>query len=72
MVSDRSCFGCGVEYVRSKSVGYVGARRKMSATLKRTSGCALFREGLRSLVRTRNVVRLLLRYKATVCADTMG
>ena len=36
----------------------------MNATLKRTSGGLLFCEGLRSLARTRKLVRLLLRRKA--------
>ena len=37
-MSSRSCFACGVECVRSKPVEYVGARRTMTAALKRTSG----------------------------------
>ena len=37
-MSNRSCFACGVECVRSKSVGYIGARRTMTVALKRTSG----------------------------------
>ena len=45
-MSNGSFFACGVECVRSKSVGYVGALRTMTAMLKRTSGgCAVF-EGL--------------------------
>ena len=50
-----------MECLRSKSVliGYVGARRKITATLKRTSdGCVV-------LVRA----ALLLRRKATISAD---
>ena len=59
----------GLDCVRSKSVGYEGARRRMTATLKRTSGGVLFCEGLRSLARTRKLGRLLLRRKATIGAD---
>ena len=46
-MSNRSCFACGVECVRSKSVGYVGAHRTVA--LKRTSGAGgvMFCEGLR-------------------------
>ena len=39
-MSNGSCFACGLECVRSKFVRYVGARRTMTATLKRTSGGA--------------------------------
>ena len=31
VVSNRFCFACGVECVRSKSVGYVGARSTILA-----------------------------------------
>ena len=58
--------------VSSKSVGYVGARRTMTNTLKRTSegvGGVFFGRGLRSLARRRKLVRLLLRRKATIAAD---
>ena len=41
----------------------------MTATLKRTSGGVLFCERLRSLARTRKLVRLSLRRKATIGAD---
>ena len=47
-MSNGFCFICGVECVRSKPVGYVGARRTMTGALKRTSGGALFCEELRS------------------------
>ena len=72
MVSNGSCFACRVECVRSKSVGYVGALRTMTAALKRTlgGGGGLFCEaGLHSLASTRKLVRLLPRRKATIGAD---
>ena len=31
VVSNRSCFACGVERERNKRVGYVGARRTMTS-----------------------------------------
>ena len=34
VVSNWSRFACGMECVRSKHVGYVGARRTMAAALK--------------------------------------
>ena len=37
-MSNWSCFACGVECVRIKSMAYIGARRTMTATLKRISG----------------------------------
>ena len=35
VVSNRSCFTCRGECVRSKSVGYEGARRTMTPALKK-------------------------------------
>ena len=57
--------------IRSKPVGYVGARRTMTTTLKGPSWGRgmLFCEELHSLPRTRKLVRLLLRRKATIGAD---
>ena len=69
MVSNGFCFICGVECVRSKPVGCVGARRTMTAALKRTSEGVLFCKGLRSLARTRKLVMLLARRKATIGVD---
>ena len=66
-----SRFACGVECVSSKSVRYVGARRTLTNTLKRTfggGGGVFFVKGLRSLARTRKLIRLLLRRKATIAA----
>ena len=42
-VSNEPCFACGMKCVRSKSVRCVGARRTMTATLKRTrsGGCVV-------------------------------
>ena len=39
--SKRSCFACGMECVRTKPVGYVGALRTMASALKRASGFML-------------------------------
>ena len=36
-MSNRSCLACGMEFVRSEPVGYVGARRTTAAALKRAS-----------------------------------
>ena len=44
-MSNRSCFSCGVECVRIKCVGRVGARRTMT-TAKEPRGGMLFCEGL--------------------------
>ena len=38
VVSNRSCFPCGVECVSSKPVRYAGARKTITAALKRASG----------------------------------
>ena len=69
VMSNGSCFACGLECVRSKSILYVGARRATTAVLKRTQGGMLFCEGLRILACTRTLLRLLLRRKATIGAD---
>ena len=70
VVSNRSCFACEMECVRRKPVGYVGTRRTMAAAFKSLGrgGGMLFREGLRSLARTRKLLRLLLRWKGTIGA----
>ena len=63
------CFTCGMEFVRSKPVGYVGARRTMTAALKRASWGYVVLLRLRNLACTRMFLRLLLRRKATERAD---
>ena len=37
VLSNRSCFACGMESVRRKPLEYVGTRRKTSVALKRAS-----------------------------------
>lgn len=58
-VINRSFFTCGVEYVRCNSVGYVVARRAITAAGWGAGGGMLFSEGLRSFSRKRKLLKLL-------------